>query len=258
MRTLWLTLALAGIHWLPAGLLFAEENPAFGQKWSLKSMQSDGKAVELPAGTGATLSITPEGKVSGRAPVNRYFGQVTLGQDGRCTWGKAFGATRMAGPPEAMRAESRYFQILKSTSTYQIENGELLFKNGETRTLVRFAPGTASSLLKGQITLKGATKRTALPPKAKIVVSLQDVSLADAPARTIATRKLEPGALPLSYELKYDASKIQKGRRYTLSARISENGTLLYLNDTSHPVFTDGPIEKEAKNIEVISVRTKK
>lgn len=97
-------------------------------------------------------------------------------------------------------------------------------------------------------------ERIALPPEATLTVQLQDVSLADAPAKVIAEQQLTkiPSA-PIPFELKFDASKLEAGHTYALQARISAGDTLWFINDTRHAF---NPVEfKNPYEIRVVNVR---
>ncbi|CAK16927.1 YbaY family lipoprotein [Pseudomonas entomophila] len=84
-------------------------------------------------------------------------------------------------------------------------------------------------------------QRIALPPAATLSVALQDVSLMDAPAVTLA-RQAGPvkGNVPLPFHLKYDPAQVKPGHRYALSARIELDGKLLFINTEHHGVLLDG------------------
>ena len=84
-------------------------------------------------------------------------------------------------------------------------------------------------------------QRMALPPSAILSVSLQDVSLADAPAVVLA-RQSGPinGQVPLPFHLQYDRQQIQSGHRYAISARIESEGKLLFVTTERHGVQLDG------------------
>jgi putative lipoprotein len=84
--------------------------------------------------------------------------------------------------------------------------------------------------------------RMALPPNAVVNVELRDVSLADAPARTISTDIIEPDGdqLPVPYEQPYDEDEIDERNAYTVFVRIEADGQLLYITDTAYPVITGG------------------
>jgi putative lipoprotein len=84
-------------------------------------------------------------------------------------------------------------------------------------------------------------QRMVLPPAATLSVSLQDVSLADAPAVELA-RQDGPiqGQVPLAFHLAYDPAKIQPNHRYAVSARIELDGRLMFINTEQHSVKLDG------------------
>ncbi|MDD2089000.1 YbaY family lipoprotein [Pseudomonas guariconensis] len=84
-------------------------------------------------------------------------------------------------------------------------------------------------------------QRMALPPAATLSVSLQDVSLMDAPAVTLANQAGPvKGNVPLPFHLTYDPSQIKAGHRYAVSARIELDGKLLFINTEHHGVNLDG------------------
>ena len=81
-------------------------------------------------------------------------------------------------------------------------------------------------------------QRIALPPTATLSVELQDVSLMDAPAVTLAGPV--KGNVPLPFHLTYDPAQVKPGHRYALSARIELDGKLLFINTEHHGVTLDG------------------
>lgn len=83
--------------------------------------------------------------------------------------------------------------------------------------------------------------RIALPRNARVSVELVDVSLADAPSKTIARTSFRPdGGAPIPYELTYDSADIRRGRSYALQARIMVGDRLMFINTTRHSVFDGG------------------
>ncbi len=89
-------------------------------------------------------------------------------------------------------------------------------------------------------------QRIALPPTSQLTVTVQDVSVADAPAVKIGSVTFsDPGASPIPYEVAYDANLVDENRDYAISARIeSAHGRLLFISDTRIPVITKGnPVE---------------
>jgi putative lipoprotein len=84
-------------------------------------------------------------------------------------------------------------------------------------------------------------QRIALPPSAVLSVSLQDVSLADAPALVLDEQKGPvKGQVPLPFHLRYDPTQIKPGHRYAVSARIEVDGKLMFITTEHHAVQLDG------------------
>ncbi|MGE1173792.1 YbaY family lipoprotein [Pseudomonas sp. BW7P1] len=84
-------------------------------------------------------------------------------------------------------------------------------------------------------------QRIALPSSATLSVSLQDVSLADAPAVVLDEQKGPvKGQVPLPFHLSYDPAQVKPGHRYSVSARIEVNGELMFITTENHAVQLDG------------------
>ena len=84
-------------------------------------------------------------------------------------------------------------------------------------------------------------QRIALPPSATLSVSLQDVSLADAPAVVLDEQKGPvKGQVPLPFHLTYDPAQVKPGHSYSVSARIELDGKLLFITTERHTVQLNG------------------
>lgn len=81
-------------------------------------------------------------------------------------------------------------------------------------------------------------ERMLLPPGAITEVKLLDVSLADAPARTIAETRVSGRRIPAPWTLHFDSRQIEPRRSYALQARILDRGQLLFITTERHSVFT--------------------
>jgi putative lipoprotein len=98
-------------------------------------------------------------------------------------------------------------------------------------------------------------QRIALPPAATLSVSLQDVSLADAPAVLLAEQKGPvKGQVPLPFHLSYGPAQVKPGHRYSVSARIEVAGKLLFVTTEHNGVKLDGSDPQPLK-IRVDAVR---
>lgn len=95
------------------------------------------------------------------------------------------------------------------------------------------AASAAPLTLRGEVVYR---ERMALPRGARVEVQLVDMSLADAPARVLATAQVGKfTGSPIPFTLRIDSRKLRRGRRYALQARISDNrGKLMFINDTVH------------------------
>jgi putative lipoprotein len=85
-------------------------------------------------------------------------------------------------------------------------------------------------------------QRIALPTNAVIVVKLSDVSLADAPAKMIAEQTINLGQrqVPVPFELTLDPAKIDAKHTYSVSAKITVDGKLMFTTAQAYPVLTNG------------------
>jgi putative lipoprotein len=106
-----------------------------------------------------------------------------------------------------------------------------------TAALCMLSPGLAAAG-----TLTGSAyylERIALPPEAVLEVVVVDVSLADAPAKTLGRTTMEPaGQVPIAFQVNYDDSAVQSSHRYAVRATIRVGGGLLYTTTQNYPVLT--------------------
>jgi len=115
------------------------------------------------------------------------------------------------------------------------------------------AEETKVSSITGTISYR---ERIALPKHALVTVTLQDVSLADAPAQVIAKHRFETSGIqvPVEFDLAFDPRKIQARHTYSVSARIEVDGRLRFITDTTYPVITD-PHQTSHVDMMLIGVR---
>lgn len=103
------------------------------------------------------------------------------------------------------------------------------------------APTIARSAVTGAVLWR---ERILLPPTTKVIVRLQDVSLADAPAKLIAEQVIDGvRAPPAKFSLAYDPATIAPNARISVSARVEVDGQLRFINDTHIAVINGGPTE---------------
>ena len=109
-----------------------------GVEWHLKKLIADNKSIPLIEDTKNSFSCDENGKVAGVASLNRYFGSFTLKEDGEIIWSKAFGMTRMAGPPEMMEQEAKFMQALPQTSRIYLKGSQLILASEDKSTWLEF------------------------------------------------------------------------------------------------------------------------
>jgi putative lipoprotein len=72
-------------------------------------------------------------------------------------------------------------------------------------------------------------------------VTLEDVSRMDVPAEVLGRVEIaDPGNPPYAFEIPYDADAIDERHSYSVRARITRDGTLMFTTDTATPVLTRG------------------
>jgi len=90
----------------------------------------------------------------------------------------------------------------------------------------------------GQVLYK---QRIALPADSVIQIQLQDVSLQDVKAEILAEYEISPvtGVTPFEFVIPTEAFKT--GHRYAISARITVDDELWFINTQSYPVNITNP-----------------
>ena len=105
--------------------------------------------------------------------------------------------------------------------------------------LVACSDGSGGTVSGTIILPEGAT----VPEGATINIQVQDTSLADVAATTMGEQVIDGDGQTgdIEFEIEYDPDEIVDGHTYTMRARIEdEDGSLLFINDTSIPVITNG------------------
>ena len=99
-------------------------------------------------------------------------------------------------------------------------------------------------------------ERIALPENAVVTVTLEDISLADAPSTVIATQEVTTDGkqVPFAFELSYDNNKIKANHRYNMRATIHVDGKLRFTTDTIKSVITDVENTQQA-DLRLVGVR---
>jgi len=112
-----------------------------GVEWTLTELQ--GKPVIVPAnGLAPSLSLNADKKqVKGFAGINHFFGGYKL-EGAKLSFGM-LGTTRMAGPPEAMEAESALLKMLGEVNGWKITDRTLQLLHDD-KVIAQFSTSAAA------------------------------------------------------------------------------------------------------------------
>lgn len=106
------------------------------------------------------------------------------------------------------------------------------------------AKNTAASTMSIPAVITGTLsyrERIALTPGSEAFVQLLDAATADVPTKVVAEQRIAiTGQIPIEFRLDYDAVQIDPKHTYTVSARITNEGKLLFQTDTANYVITRG------------------
>lgn len=174
------------------------------------------------------------GEVTGSAGCNNYFGpyetssnEITIGD---------LGSTRKAcqDPPGVMEQEAAYLTTLPGSSTYSIGESGLQMFDSSGAEILQYLAYVMGTVVYDQ--------KIALPPDTVLNIQLQDVSLADAPAKVISEQVISDfGQVPVPFKLAYNAAEIDTRNTYAVQARIEDGGgNLLFINTSAYHVITHG------------------
>jgi heat shock protein HslJ len=101
-----------------------------GGEWVVEDLDGGG----MIDGSRVTLQFGDDGRISGRASCNRYFGAYTL--TGERLAVSQLGATKMACAPALMTQESSFFDLLGNTQRFSVSSdGALILHTADGRTL---------------------------------------------------------------------------------------------------------------------------
>jgi len=216
-----------------------------GTAWLVRSYNNQKQAVvSVMGGTAPSASFGVDARLTGSAGCNRYSAGYAV--EGERIEIEPAAATRMAcAKPEGIMAQEAVFlTALSMSSTWKIQGERLQLRTDGGALavdLVAAVTGTASSRI-----------RPDLPLDAEVRVRLEDVSLADAPAKLIGEQVFRAAdrKVPLRFEVVYDPADIDPRHTYTVSVRITGvDGRLLFVTTTAHHVITR---ENPSFDVEVV------
>ncbi len=143
-RTIWKSFsAVTVVAGLGACSLTVDERDEMAEQvYDRNWVVSQIEGVPVAPGVTSTLTIADDGKVSGNAGCNGYFGSVIV-DDSAMTFGN-LGSTRRACAEPAMGQEDRMLRALDSTRGYRLEQQDLVLLDESGNMILRFVPGEAA------------------------------------------------------------------------------------------------------------------
>lgn len=104
----------------------------YGRTWIAEEVAGQ----PVPGGLEPSLTVAPDGKVSGHAGCNGYFGSVIISGEAM-SFGN-LGSTRKACTEPTMGQEDRLLNALDSTRGYRLQGDDLVLLDGTGAALARF------------------------------------------------------------------------------------------------------------------------
>ncbi|MBN1153226.1 MAG: META domain-containing protein [Dehalococcoidia bacterium] len=103
-----------------------------GTSWRLESLGRTGELVPALTTTEVTLDFTEDGRASGSAGCNRYFGQYSSDETGVLSV-SGLGSTKMfCHEPGVMQQEQDYLNALGAASRYEVRDSQLHITGDDT------------------------------------------------------------------------------------------------------------------------------
>ena len=121
-----------------AGCSGAAAQALAGTKWRLLSIGE----LTLPADTDTFIQFEAEGRASGFAGCNRFFGSYQESEGTIRIYG--LGTTRKLCAEEVMELETAMLQALETARSFELRQTELTLYDEERETLARFEQQTSS------------------------------------------------------------------------------------------------------------------
>jgi len=248
------TLTLFDASGKPLAEYSEQSNKLGGSAWKgISYNNGTGGGITVMAGTELTANFSEAGQLSGSAGCNDY--SATYETDGNnISIGPIAVTQKMCVDAEMMEQESKYLAALETAASYKLIANSMSLHREDGATAVNFqrldSQGDRAAV-SGMVT---NVDNAAIPASATATIQIQDTSLADAPATVIGEQIIEnPGQFPIAYQVTYDPSVIIDNHTYTMSARITADGRLLFINDMAIPVISRG---NPTADVEIPVIRT--
>ncbi len=113
--------------------------------WQLQQYLGDTGQMQQASAYAVISATFKDGKLSGNAGCNNYFGSYAEAHDQAIRFSKT-GSTRMACPPPVMQQEHTYLSLLSAVSSYQIQDERLMFSDADLKPVLQYIASTVVTL----------------------------------------------------------------------------------------------------------------
>ena len=207
-----------------------------GSSWLVRGYNNGkGGVVSVRSDTMLHLDFTDEGSAAGSAGCNDFTAAFEVEGD-RIAIGPAAVTRKMCVGEGVMEQETAFLDALSSVARHEHRGERLQLRRADGALALDLVSVVTGSVL--------YRTRQALDPGAEIEVLLQDVSLADAPARTIGRLRIPADGkqVPIEFEIPFDPAEIDPRHSYSVRATITREERLLFTSTQAYPVITrDAP-----------------
>lgn len=138
--TLAITLGLISCQPEPSMLALSKQtlSEVCNKQWTVTALNTASGAYALES-TRPTFDCEPDGRISGNAGVNRYFGTFVMMSNGAIEWPSShMASTMMAGAPELMQQETAYLVALTKTNHIASLDNKLVLSNKDRAISISF------------------------------------------------------------------------------------------------------------------------
>jgi len=203
-----------------------------GSSWLVRGI-AGGSGEMVDVSPEATLDATFDeaGTVAGSSGCNRYTAGYEI--DGaEITISQAASTQKMCVDDRVMEREAAFLAALADVARWKISGERLELRRADGTPVLEMV-----SAITGSVTYR---TRKALPPTAKVEVSLQDVSRADAPSEVIGTQVIEAAGkqVPFPFLIPFDPARIDSRHTYAVRATITIDDKRVYTSTRQYPVIT--------------------
>jgi heat shock protein HslJ len=109
---------------------------ALSGEWTLDWMQGTGPVAPSTGRPAPSITIAPDGKVTGFTGVNRMSSSLDIARAAKGEFAMGpVASTRMAGPPEAMQLETGLLGALQRATRYRIDGDHLVLSDASEEVL---------------------------------------------------------------------------------------------------------------------------